>query len=191
MWPGPFEQILDPLSPRCCIWNSSKISPVVSKEKSFENVECKHSILMTLGRGNWMILPFDIHIGAYTNYFHITKYHCFGKMQFLPFSLFNIPRDQIWSSQKMDQDQPRVTSWRTLVVLSHLMLHTMFQSNQPSGSVEENLLRFLPCMGIVAILSMRPGPFEQNFNLLWPGYCIWNLIEIDPAVSEEKSFKNS
>ena len=48
---------------------------------------------------------------------------------------------------------------------------------------------FLPYMGVAAILVMRPGPFEQIFNLLLPGCYIWNLIEIGPAVSEEKSFE--
>ena len=46
MCPGPFEQILDPLLPRCCIWNLIETGPVVSK-KSFENVD-KHSILSDL-----------------------------------------------------------------------------------------------------------------------------------------------
>ena len=40
------------------------------------------------------------------------------------------------------------------------MLHTKFQGNQASGSGEEDFLRFSPYMGIVAILAMRPGPFE-------------------------------
>ena len=44
-------------------------------------------------------------------------------------------------------------------------------------------------MSTVTILVKRPGPFEQIFNLPLPGYCIWNLIEIGPAVSEEKSFE--
>ena len=44
-------------------------------------------------------------------------------------------------------------------------------------------------MGIVAILAKRPRPFEQISNLILPGCCIWNLIEIGPAVSEEKSFE--
>ena len=51
----------------------------------------------------------------------------------------------------MGQDQPRVTIWTNLVVLSQLMLHTKFQHNQPSGSEEEDFLKFLPYIGIVAI----------------------------------------
>ena len=50
-------------------------------------------------------------------------------------------------------------------------------------------LRFLPYMGIVAKLFLRPGPFEQIFNLPLPGCCIWNLIEIGPPVSKEKLFE--
>ena len=34
------------------------------------------------------------------------------------------------------------------------MLHTKFHGNQPAGSGEEDILRFLPYMGMVAILVM-------------------------------------
>ena len=37
------------------------------------------------------------------------------------------------------------------------MLHTKFQGNRPSGSKEDDSLRFLPYMGMAAILVMRPG----------------------------------
>ena len=70
------------------------------------------------------------------------------------------------------------------------MLHTKFQGNQPSGSGEEDFLRFLPYMGIAAILVMWPG---RNIQIFFPPLsrgCIWNLIEIGPVVSEEKSFEN-
>ena len=66
------------------------------------------------------------------------------------------------------------------------MLHTKFQGNHPSSSGED-FLSFLPYMGIVAILAVIPGPFEQIFNLPLPGCCIWNLIEIGQATSEAKS----
>ena len=107
-------------------------------EKSFDNVN-KHSILVTFGQGHWMTMAFGIHWGAQNTFFHITDYHCFGKMQWFTFSPFPSPRDQIWHWQKMGQGQPRVIIWTNLVVLSHLMLHTKFQGNQPSGSGEEDL----------------------------------------------------
>ena len=44
-------------------------------------------------------------------------------------------------------------------------------------------------MGMVAILVMWPGPFEQTFVPLSHGYSIWNLASISPVVSEEKMFK--
>ena len=34
------------------------------------------------------------------------------------------------------------------------MLHTKFRGHQPFGSGEEDILRFLPYMGMVAILVM-------------------------------------
>ena len=43
------------------------------------------------------------------------------------------------------------------------MLHTKIQDHRPFGSGEEDFLRFLPYMGMVAILVMWPGPFEQIF----------------------------
>ena len=39
------------------------------------------------------------------------------------------------------------------------MLHAKFQDHTTPDSGEEDFLRFLPYMGMVAILVMRPGPF--------------------------------
>ena len=44
-------------------------------------------------------------------------------------------------------------------------------------------------MGIVAIMVIRPEPFEQIFNLPLIGCCIKNLTETGLAGSEEKSFE--
>ena len=41
-----------------------------------------------------------------------------------------------------------------LVVPEHPMLHTKFKGHWPFGSREEGFLRFLPYMGMVAILVM-------------------------------------
>ena len=43
-------------------------------------------------------------------------------------------------------------------------------------------------MCMAAMLVMWPRPFEQLFFPKGPGGCIWNLVSIDPVVSE-KSFK--
>ena len=45
------------------------------------------------------------------------------------------------------------------------MLHTNFQGHWPFGSGEDDFLRFLPYIGVAAILVMRPGPFKQIFVL--------------------------
>ena len=89
----------------------------------------------------------------------------------------------------MGQGQPRVIIWTTLVVLPYTMLHTKFQGHRSSGSGEEDFLRFLPYMGMAAMLVMWPRPFEQFFFPKGPGGCIWNLVAICPVVSEEKSFE--
>ena len=69
------------------------------------------------------------------------------------------------------------------------MLHTKFQGHRSIGSGEEDFLRFLPYMGMAAILVMWPEPFEQFFVPLIPGGYIWNLVTIGRVVSEEKSFE--
>ena len=71
------------------------------------------------------------------------------------------------------------------------MLHTKFQGNWPFGSAEEDFLRFLPYMGMAAILVMWPGPFEQAFVPLSQVGSIWNLALITPMGSEEKMFENA
>ena len=73
----------------------------------------------------------------------------------------------------------------------HPMLHTKFQGHRPFGSREEDFLRFLPYMGMAAILVMWPGLFEQTFVPPSHGGSIWNLTLIGQAVSEEKMFKET
>ena len=89
----------------------------------------------------------------------------------------------------MGQGQPREIIWTILVVLTYTMLHTKFQGHRSIGSGEEDFLRFLPYMGMAAILVMWPKPFEQLFVPPIPGGYIWNLVTIGPVVSEEKSFE--
>ena len=60
----------------------------------------------------------------------------------------------------MGQGQPREIIWTILVVLTYTMLQTKFQGHQSIGSGEEDFLRFLPYMGMAAILVMWPEPFE-------------------------------
>ena len=69
------------------------------------------------------------------------------------------------------------------------MLHAKFQGHWSIGSGEEDFLRFLPYMGMAAMLVMWPRPSEQFFFPNVPGGCIWNLVAIGPVVSEEKSFE--
>ena len=78
-------------------------------------------------------------------------------------------------------------------LFTHLLLvskmHTKFQGHQPFGSREEDFLRFLPVIGMAAILVMWPGPFEQIFVPLSHRSSIWNFILIGPVFSEKKRFK--
>ena len=70
------------------------------------------------------------------------------------------------------------------------MLHNKFQGHRAFGSGEEDFLRFLPYIGMAAILVMWPGPFEQTLVPPSQGGSIWNLASIGPVVSEEKMFEN-
>ena len=45
-------------------------------------------------------------------------------------------------------------------------------------------------MGMVAILVMWPGPFEQTFVPPSQGGSTWNLASIGQVVSKEKMFEN-
>ena len=98
-------------------------------------------------------------------------------------------RYQSWPCRKIGQGQPRITIWTKLIVLEHAILHTKFQSHRLFGSGVEDFLRFLPYMGMAAILVMWPGLFEKTFVPPSHGDSIWNLDSIDPVVSEEKMFK--
>ena len=89
----------------------------------------------------------------------------------------------------MGQGQPRVIIWTILVVLPYKMLHTNFQGHWSIDSGEEDFLRFLPYMGMAAMLFMWPRPFEQVFFPKGAGGCIWNVVAIGPVVSEEKPFE--
>ena len=53
-----------------------------------------------------------------------------------------------------------------------MMVHTKFQGHGSISSGAEDFLRFLPYMGMTAMLVMRPRSFEQLFFPKGPGGCI-------------------
>ena len=59
----------------------------------------------------------------------------------------------------MGQGQTTDLIWTTFVVLTYMMLHTKFQGHGSIGSGEEDFLRFLPYMGMEAMLVMWPYSF--------------------------------
>ena len=66
----------------------------------------------------------------------------------------------------------------------------MIQCHRPFGSGEEDFSRFLPYMGMAAILVMWSGPFEQTFVPPSQWGSLWDLASIGLMVSEEKMFAN-
>ena len=103
---------------------------------------------------------------------------------FQPFP-FKSLRDQIWPCHKISHGQPRVIIYIYFKELTPQMLHTKFQGNQPSGSGEEDFFKVFTIYGHGSHLG-----HVQTFFPPLPEGCIWNLIEIGPAVSEEKSFED-
>ena len=88
--------------------------------------------------------------------------NCFSEKQDLTFIFFPYKSlcDQIWPWHKIGQGQPSVIILIILVVLSYTILHTKFQGHQSIGSGEEDFLRFLPYMGMAAMLVKRTNSFE-------------------------------
>ena len=96
------------------------------------------------------------------------KIHCFNLFSYK--SIW----DQIWHCHKICQSQPRGIIWTDLKVLMYSMVHTKFRCHPPLGSKEEDFKRFLPYMGIAAILVMWPGLFEDVFVPLFHMKCGFN-----------------
>ena len=88
----------------------------------------------------------------------------------------------------MGQGQTTDLIWITLVVLTYMMLHTKFQGHESIGSGVEDFLRFLPYMGMVAMLVMWPNSFVQIFIPILPQAFIWTLVPNNPTVFEKNKF---
>ena len=68
------------------------------------------------------------------------------------FSPFNRTGDPVGPCHKIGQGQTRVIIYINFIELESQMLHAKFQDHRTSGSGEEDFLRFLPYMGMAAIL---------------------------------------
>ena len=143
MWPGRFEQLFVPPAPGGYIWNLVTIGPVVLEEKSFEIVDGRRTTTDD-GACLYYKLPRSLRL-RWANNFHFFPYKSLC--------------DQIWPWRKISQGQPRVIIWTILVDLPYTMLYTKFQGHRSIGSGEEDFLRFLPYMGMAAMLVMWPNSF--------------------------------
>ena len=120
-----------------------------------------------------MTLTFDTHSTSLTHLsnFEIQGCNSFQKINNFQFFPYKSLSDQIWPWRKMSQGQPRVIIWTPLVELPYTMLHTKFQGHRSIGSGEEDFLRFLPYMGMAAMLVMWPRP--SFLKALEAVYEIW------------------
>ena len=75
-------------------------------------------------------------------------------MTFSYFSPFKCMGGLSWPCCKKGQGHPRVMIYIDFVELHCLMLHAKFQNHRPSGSGEEDFLRFLLFIDMAAILVM-------------------------------------
>ena len=69
------------------------------------------------------------------------------------------------------------------------MLHTKFSRNRPISSKKKNFERFLPYMGMAAILLKCPASCHQIFISLYLKAFIQSLVQIDRVVSEKIQFE--
>ena len=180
MWHKPFVYSLSfPITWRLHM-KLGFISLAVSKIKKLENVESGWPWTEV---NEW---PWPLIFTASSNFDNI-DYNSFRNIHYFIFLPYKSLGDQTWSCHKIGQCQSRVIIW---TVLEPPMIHTNCQGHRFFGSREEDFLRFLPCMGMAAILVMWPGPFEQT--LVPPSYegSTWYLASIGLAVSKEMKFAN-
>ena len=69
------------------------------------------------------------------------------------------------------------------------MPQAKFQVHMTSSSREEDFQRFLPCMGVAAILDMCPTSCHQIFISLYLKAFIQSLVQICTVVSEKIQFE--
>ena len=72
----------------------------------------------------------------------------------------------IWPCRKIGQGQHKIIIWILLVVCGYAMLHTKFQGHLSISPGAEDFQRFLPYMGIAAILVMCPNSFVYIILLM-------------------------
>ena len=101
-------------------------------------------------------------------------------------------RNQIWSCNKHGQGQLSVIIWTNLVLLEYPTLYTKVQGHRPLGSEETYFQKFLPYMGLEAILVMWRGTLVQIVIPTSYEGSIWNLASsgLVFCVFEEKKFDN-
>ena len=93
----------------------------------------------------------------------------FNSIQKINFSKnfrFKCISKQIWPWRKVGQGQQRIIIWTNLVSPTSPLLHTKSQGHQPSGSGEEDFLRFITIYGHGGHLCHVTKIFCKNFGYL-------------------------
>ena len=143
MWPGQFKHIF---VSEGYIWNMVTTG-LLAFEEMFEFVKFWYFLGQRSNK--------NLHLLFKTTLFTIFM----PKSSKLSIKSYVLAFSHIWPCRKKGQGQPKVIICIFLVVLRYLMLHTKFQGHRSISSREEDILRFLPYMGMAATLVMRPYSF--------------------------------
>ena len=119
----------------------------------------------------YLTLTNRIHRDSIWMHCYIKEHNSNRKMHFSIFP-FQSLREQYWPCHKISQGQPRVIVYINFKELNPQVLHTEFQAIGPVVLEKKIYLRFLPYMGMVAILVMWPAQIYINFTffLTWTLY---------------------
>ena len=109
---------------------------------------------VTFGQGHQMTLTSRISEGLNWNAFSYQRAQGQQKQSLFQLFPFKSLWNQIRSCHKIGQGQPRVIIYINFIELTPQMPHTKFQGNRHSGFGEEDFVRFIPYMGVAAILVM-------------------------------------
>ena len=134
---------------------------------------------MTLTFGSYKSSFRWLHIST----LNVIGYNSFTYIHSFAFFPYNNLSDH-WPCQKIDQGQPRVIIKINFLKPEYPMVHTKFQGHWPFISWEEDFQKFLPYMGLVAILITWPRSHEQTLIPPSNSGSTFNLVSVSPAVLE-------
>ena len=102
-------------------------------------------------------------------------FNIFWENDFSTVSPYRSMGSQIWHCCKKIKGHPRIIIWTNLIDIEPPILR--FSLKAFLFRKKKIFLRFLPYMGMAAILFNGAEPFEQIDNTPWVGIPMWQLIK--------------